>query len=241
MPRLRIGTSGWSYEHWRDRFYPADLSQEQWLEFYASRFDTVEINASFYHIPPASAFLAWKKRAPSGFLFAIKAPRQITHWRRLINSKAPLLEFLERARLLEDKLGPILFQCPPRWSIDLYALDGFLAMLPEGLTYAFEFRDRSWLREPVFERLRQANVGLCRSSSPHLPDVEVETAPFIYLRMHGDISLYESCYSEEALTLWTKRIRDWRKRNLPVYVYFNNDANAFAVQNASTLIHLLKS
>jgi len=241
MIPLRIGTSGWAYSHWKQRFYPSDVPPRQWLEFYAGHFDSVEINASFYHLPPAATFAGWRERTPPGFLFAVKAPRQITHWRRLANCEEALGTFLDRAKLLGEKLGPVLFQCPPRWRADAELLGEFLACLPQGPHYVFEFRDPSWLCEEVYGELRQAGAGLCRSSSPAFPDAAVETAPFVYLRMHGGTSLYNSCYSEEELAIWAKRVRAWREGGLAAYVYFNNDARAYAVENARSLARLLRT
>ena len=237
MATLRIGASGWSYRHWKDRFYPPGTPQKAWLEFYASRFDTVEINASFYYLPVADTFASWQQRTPPSFRFAVKAPRQITHWRRLLNSEQAVEVFLERAHRLEDKLGPILFQLPPRWPADPPRLKSFLALLPRKLRCAFEFRDPSWFSDEVLDLLRESGIALCRSSSNGFPDLDTVTAPFVYLRMHGGRHSPE--YSRAELVSWAQQVANWLVDSLDVYVYFNNDANAYALQNAQTLASLL--
>lgn len=237
MAQLWIGTSGWSYGHWRERFYPAGVAQRNWLEYYAAQFDTVEINASFYYLPSSATFAAWHERVPDSFLFAVKAPRQITHWRRLRNSEEALEVFFDRAGKLEEKLGPILFQLPPRFPADVELLEGFVNLLPRQHRYSFEFRDPSWLNEDIYSVLNSADIALCRSSSSSFPDADVVTASFVYLRMHG--GHYDTSYSEDELRYWADRIHDWQGRGLDVYVYFNNDANAYAIANALTLAQSL--
>jgi uncharacterized protein YecE (DUF72 family) len=233
---VRIGTSGWTYRHWKEVFYPSRLPQKQWLEFYTTHFDTVEVNASFYHLPVVKTFTNWRERVPEGFCFTVKAPRQITHWQRLIRPESQLSMFFERVEQLGEKVGPLLFQYPPRWPVNPELLKGFLTLLPAGYRYVFEFRDASWLKSIVYDILHQHNVALCRSSSPFFPDADVETADFSYLRMHGGASWN---YTDKELTMWAEKIRDWRSRGRDCYVYFNNDAYGYAVKNARTINRMI--
>ena len=144
---IRIGCSGWNYRHWRGPFYPSELPTKGWFAFYARTFDTVEINASFYRMPKPETFARWRDQAPQGFRYAVKAHRFITHMKKLKDAEAPLALFIERARSLEERLGPILYQLPPRWKCNRERLELFLALLPRDLTHVFEFRDTSWMTE----------------------------------------------------------------------------------------------
>ena len=164
-----IGTSGFHYDHWRERFYPKGLPKARWLEFYASRFSTVELNNSFYHLPSEKAFATWRDSSPADFTFAVKVSRFITHIKRLRNSEEPLQTFLSRARVLEGKLGPLLYQLPPNMVRRDDVLEEFLSLLPENLLHVFEFRHESWFDEEVFQILRRHNVGFCVFDMPHLP------------------------------------------------------------------------
>jgi uncharacterized protein YecE (DUF72 family) len=235
MSQVRIGTSGWTYAHWRGVFYPRGLPQARWLEHYAAEFDSVELNASFYRLPAETAFSGWRCRTPDGFLFSLKAPRSITHIKRLADCAQDLGNFLSRADLLRDRRGPILFQLPPRWPCDLSRLADFLASLPAGLRFAFEFRDESWLCDPVYSLLQARNAALVRVSAPRYPDAEARTAGFSYLRMHGEERLYASKYSEQSLRRWAEVIADWTRAGQQVFVYFNNDARGHAVADARAL------
>lgn len=235
MSRIRIGTSGWTYSHWKGLFYPAGLSPRRWLEHYASEFDTVEVNATFYRMLPESTFAGWHRRTPEGFLFALKASRPITHLRKLHNCEQELASLLARAGLLADRLGPLLFQLPPRWPLDLSRLRDFLALLPNRYRFAFEFRDASWLADPVYDLLRRHHAALVRVSAPHFPDAEVLTADFAYLRMHGDQKTYSSKYSQATLERWAQQIAEWASAGRDVYVYFNNDLHGYAVEDARAL------
>jgi uncharacterized protein YecE (DUF72 family) len=235
-----IGTSGWHYDHWRQLFYPDKLPRLKWLEFYSRHFSTVELNNSFYRLPSEEAFTNWYNSSPANFAFAVKVSRFITHIRRLKNSEEPVDTFLSRAKILKEKLGPLLYQLPPSMHRDDDRLESFLSILPKGLKHTLEFRHQSWLDEVVFEILRRHNAGLCVFDMPGLTCPLVATADFAYIRFHGSTGLYSSCYSDEELAEWARRLAGLTPEVKAVYIYFNNDAEAFAVRNAMTLGNYLK-
>jgi uncharacterized protein YecE (DUF72 family) len=184
---IRIGTSGWVYSHWRGVFYPPDLRTRDWLAFYCGTFDTVEINNSFYRLPTVEAFDNWHAQAPAEFLYAVKASRYITHMRKLKEPEEPVRMFFERAGRLAEKLGPVLYQLPPNWHVNLARFEAFLAVLPAGYTHVVEFRDSSWLTEDVFRLLQHYGVSHCiHDMYPLAVPVRV-TAPPAYVRLHGDV------------------------------------------------------
>ncbi|HEX2228973.1 MAG TPA: DUF72 domain-containing protein [Candidatus Binatia bacterium] len=230
--RLRVGTSGYQYKHWKRLFYPADLPQKQWFAYYARHFDTVEINNTFYGLPAGETFDAWRKQAPAGFLYVIKFSRYGSHLKRLKDPRAILKVFLERAERLQDLLGPILVQLPPNWRVDVPRLAEFLDAAPHSLRWAVEFRDPSWLCDEIFTLLERHNSALC------IHDIIKDhprrlTADWVYLRFHG--RNYSGSYTPEQLKAEAK----WIKRQLgaakDVYVYFNNDLGGHAVSNAADL------
>jgi len=235
---IRIGTSGWVYPHWQERFYPANLPQKQWFAYYARVFDTVEINSTFYHLQNEKTFEHWRQQAPAGFLYSVKASRIITHIQRLAGCQETLETFLNRTSLLEEDLGPILFQLPPSFSVDLSRMKDFLALLPKGFSFVLEFRNPTWLTEEVFALLEHFSVALCIHDMPPLQVPLRITANFLYLRFHGDID-HAGDYPAEKLAYWAKQMQTWQEQNLNVYAYFNNDAGGMAVRNALTLKQLL--
>ena len=230
-----IGTSGWHYGHWQHLFYPDKLAKAKWLDFYAHHFTTVELNNSFYRLPSEQAFAAWRDSSPANFTFAVKVSRFITHIKRLKNSEEPVDTFLARAKILGEKLGPLLYQLPPNMHRSDDRLESFLSILPQGMKHVLEFRHESWLDDKVFEILRRYNVGLCVFDMPDLTCPLVATADFAYIRFHGSTGLYWSCYSDDELADWAKRLASLPSKVKSVYAYFNNDAEAFAVRNAMTL------
>lgn len=233
--RAFIGTSGWMYDHWKGVFYPEGIKKDDWLSFYMRHFHTVEINSTFYHLPTPEAFEGWREAAKKGFIFALKGSRFITHMMKLKEPEEPLRLFMERAEILGESLGPILFQLPPRWRCNPQRLEEFVEYLPSKLRFAFEFRDDSWFNENVYGILSKRDISFCIY---HMPDfmspVEI-TAPFVYIRFHGADSLYGGRYSEDDLSRWADLIKLYLKGGLDVYVYFNNDAEGFAVINAKEL------
>jgi len=230
-----VGTSGWHYDHWRHGFYPRELAKAKWLKFYASHFTTVELNNSFYRLPSEDAFTNWRDSSPANFVFAVKVSRLITHLKRLKNTQEAVETFLSRATILGAKLGPLLYQLPPNMHRDDERLESFLSTLPQGMKHVFEFRHESWLDDKVFEILHKYDTGLCVFDMPDISCPLVATADFAYIRFHGNTGLYSSCYSDEELADWAKRLADLATNLKAVYTYFNNDAEAFAVRNAVTL------
>ncbi len=235
-----IGTSGWHYEHWRSQFYPPGLAKPKWLGFYAGQFGTVELNNSFYRLPSEAAFARWRSSTPGGFVFAVKVSRFITHIKRLKDTGEALETFLSGARVLEEKLGPLLYQLPPGMHRDDSRLESFLSILPRGMRHVFEFRHRSWLDEGVFRLLLDYNAGFCVFDMPGVSCPVVATADFAYVRFHGSTGLYWSCYTDDELAGWAEKLARLAAKLEAVYIYFNNDAEGFAIRNALTLHRYLE-
>ena len=236
---IRIGTSGWYYKHWRDAFYPADLSMRRMLSFYVQRFDTVEINNSFYRLPDKTTFEAWREATPKDFCFAVKANRYLTHIKRLNDPEAGLNNFMPRVERLQEKLGPILFQLPPHWHCNTDRLAAFLAALPGGYRYSFELRNPSWHTPAVYDLLRQHKAAFCIFELVRFQSPMIITADFTYVRLHGPKGAYQGNYRPATLDTWAQRIRKWRDELKEVYLYFDNDQASFAAQNALELKQLL--
>jgi len=238
--RCFIGTSGWSYKHWRGPFYPSGMTKgiEQ-LRFYAERFDTVEVNGTFYRLIEVETFRRWREETPPGFVFACKGSRYLTHMKRLKDAEQGIGRFFERVEALADKLGPVVFQLPGRFKPDRERLTGFLTALPKGHRYAFEFRDPRWFEPEILEALARQKVALCLYEFAG-QDAPLEvTADFVYIRLHGPDGPYQGSYGDAALETWAQRIRAWAKQGLDVYCYFDNDDRAFAPKNALRLKELL--
>ena len=231
---VRIGTSGWSYSEWRGKFYPRGLAANRWLAHYAARFDTVELNASFYRLPAPEQFARWAEQVPDGFLFTVKASRQITHLHRLKDCGALLEKFFTAVRGLGDKLGPVLYQLPPKLSFDPALLAAFAGLLPRALSHVIEFRDPSWFRAETFGILRDHHISLCVSDLPGSPVPVIVTAPPAYLRFHGG-KRYRDSYPASALQQTAAQLRVWNDEGTPSFVYFNNTAAGHAPANASLL------
>ncbi|BAZ22974.1 hypothetical protein NIES4073_38620 [Kalymmatonema gypsitolerans NIES-4073] len=218
MSKLQIGTSGWVYKHWMGIFYPSHLPSDQQLSFYAQHFSTVEINFSFYRLPERSVFESWREQTPSGFLFAVKGSRYLTHMKKLKDPQEPLSRLMERVEGLQEKLGPILFQFPHTWHLNLERLQSFLELLQTygQQRFTFEFRHSSWLIPQVYKLLENAGAALCLPVSPTVPlDVRL-TAPWTYIRMHT--GQYGVGYSDEELSIWANRIRLFMQQEADVYI-----------------------
>ncbi len=235
--QVRIGTSGWSYPHWRGRFYPEKMPAREHFAFYARHFDTVELNNSFYRQPPRERFAAWADQAPDSFLFAVKGSRYVSHVRRLQVEQRSVDLVVEPARGLGNKLGPILFQFQANFACDLDRLDAFLPRLPASERFTLEFRHASWLVAPVFDRLRAHRIALCIPDHPKMPQVLEVTTDFTYVRLH--LGPHGIGYPRRSLESWRDRISAWLNQGLAVYLYFNNDMEAYAARNALTLKELL--
>ena len=240
--QAHIGTSGWNYKHWGNgEFYPKGLRPAEWLKFFTEHFRTVEINNSFYRLPTAQTFDNWRESAPRGFRYAVKASRFITHMKKLKDPQSSSEKFFLVAERLEDKLGPILFQLPPRWKLNIERFAEFLELLPREHRYAFEFREESWLVPEVFALLRKHKAAFCIHDFADMKVPNEITAEFSYIRFHGPTSAkYWGSYSDAALQKWAERIDSWRGELSAVYVYFNNDPEGAAVRNALTLKSLVR-
>jgi uncharacterized protein YecE (DUF72 family) len=233
-----VGTSGWQYRSWRGGFYPTGLPQRLWLEQYAERFSTVEVNNAFYRLPERSTFEQWRRRTPEGFCFAVKMSRYLTHIKRLRDPEEPVARFLDRAAGLGEKLGPVLLQLPPTLQADTGVLDAVLARFPAGVRVAVEPRHGSWWCDPVRETLHRRGAALCWADRLGRPVTPLwRTADFGYLRMHEGRARPRPRYGRRALTTWLGRIRETFGR-ATVYVYFNNDPGGAAVVDALTLREL---
>jgi uncharacterized protein YecE (DUF72 family) len=242
MASLWIGTSGWVYRHWTGGvFYPPRMPGPQQLPFYAAHFPTVEVNYSFYRLPPRSVFAGWREATPPELLFAVKGSRHLSHLKKLKEPEEPLARLMEHAGGLAEKLGPILFQFPHTWAADPGRLAAFLEALrpyaPQ--RFAFEFRHPSWLAPATYSLLEQAGAALCLPVSPMVPlDVRL-TAPWTYIRMHG--GQWSTGYSDDELAIWAARVRGFLHDKADTYVYFNNDPEGHAVRDAARLRALLDS
>jgi uncharacterized protein YecE (DUF72 family) len=237
--RIRIGTSGWSYDHWANVFYPEHLQPARRLEFLSSRFDTVEIDSTFYHLPTEHAVSAWHATVPDDFVFAVKGSRLITHFRRLANTEAAVQAFMDRVSLLAEKLGIVLWQLPPNLSVDNVLLDRFLSQLPAGgVRHAVEFRHESWLNPETFGILTDHAAAQVHVSSDEMPEDLTPTADFVYVRFHGT-SRYHGAYERPALAPWCDFLRSQAAQGRDCYAYFNNDAEGHAPADAERLRGLL--
>jgi len=232
---IRIGTSGWHYNHWTGLFYPAKLPKSKWFEHYAKNFDTVEINNTFYQLPKQETVKSWHKQAPKNFLYTVKANRYITHIKRLKDPSESLKRFFERVSILAENLGPVLYQLPPNFHKDLDRLKAFLQVLPEDQIAVFEFRHKSWFSDDTYKLLSEFNAGFCIHDLAGVPTPRIITADLIYVRFHGPTGKYAGNYSESALQEWANWIKDNLKGKKAVFAYFNNDIHAYAINNAKTL------
>lgn len=238
--RVRIGTSGWHYRHWLGNFYPEKLPAKQMLAHYVQHFDSVGLNNSFYRLPVPSTLEQWRDATPDDFCFAAKGSRFLTHMIKLCDAGPGLQRFLDRVEVLGDKLGPIVFQLPPRWHCNLERLDEFLSLLPRRHRYSFELRDRTWLNDDVYALLQNINAAFCiYDLGGYQTPCEV-TADWVYIRLHGPGGKYEGSYTDDALKKWARQIRQWRRGGKDVFVYFDNDIGGHAPVNALTLRKILK-
>ncbi len=236
---VRIGCSGWSYPHWRKRFYPEKMPARKHFAFYAQHFNTVELNNPFYRQPPRERFEAWREQAPPGFLFAVKGSRYVTHIKRLAGEKKSIDLVVDAALGLGEKLGPILFQLQATFHVDLDRLERFVGMLPTDVRFTLEFRHDSWLVPAVFELLRSHRIALCIPDHPKMPRALELTSDFIYIRMH--LPPTGLGYGQRALQPWADRVVAWHHDGLDVFVYFNNDMEGHAIKDAKTLISLVNA
>lgn len=238
--KIFIGTSGWQYGDWSDGvFYPPDLSNKDWLKYYSGHFKTVEVNASFYHQMSAKTYQKWRETTPKDFIFSVKISRFLTHIKKLKEPKEPWRRFIKNAKELKEKLGPILVQLPPNFKANAERLENFLKIAAKKHKLAFEFRDEGWFCDEIYAILKKHGAALVIADSKEWPTPEKITADFIYIRMHGPAGLYSSKYTAKHLRNLADKIKTWKKKAREIYVYFNNDTEGYAVENANELGQLL--
>jgi uncharacterized protein YecE (DUF72 family) len=239
-PGIYIGTSGWHYQHWKGPFYPEDLPDKRLFEYYLKHFQTAEINNTFYQLPQKKTFTQWRESAPEGFLFAVKASRYITHMKKLKDPQEPLANFMGRVTGLGDRLGPVLFQLPPKWHFNLERLKSFLRALPGDYRYAFEFRDPSWFNERTNQALAERGAAFCIYDFEQRQSPRSVTADFVYVRLHGPDGAYQGSYDDKVLSDWAEAFSSWADQGKEVFGYFDNDERGYAAQNALKLKELLE-
>jgi uncharacterized protein YecE (DUF72 family) len=232
---LLIGTSGWQYRSWRESFYPDGLPQARWLEHYAARFQTLEVNNAFYRLPEARTFADWARRTPDDFVVAVKMSRYLTHVRRLREPAEPVQLFLSRARQLGSKLGPVLVQLPPTLRADTRALGATLGCFPSAVRVAVELRHESWFADETAELLADHGAALCLADGPRLRTPLWRTADWGYLRLHEGRATPKPCYGRAALSGWARRLAEIWGPDADAFAFFNNDERCCAVRDATVL------
>lgn len=244
---FHIGTSGWSYNHWKKRFYPSELKKGDWLDFYSDHFNSVEINNTYYQLPTAKKIKNWKRDVPRGFRFSIKASSFITHKKKLKEPDETTKEMFKAIKPLKSYVGPILFQLPPNWTVNPKRFRQFVKALSKQYKYCFEFRNPSWYTKDIFETLEEFEMPMV------IHDHEDGQSPiracksFLYFRFHGPKGNYKGRYTKRAINEWANKIKDLKDKvtkkgeDIDVFCYFNNDTQAFSVQNARELKFFLKN
>jgi uncharacterized protein YecE (DUF72 family) len=241
MGGVWIGTSGWTYGGWRGSFYPEEIAKKDWLRWYSSQFESAEINGSFYRTPSLEAVKAWREQTPDDFVFAWKASKFITHWKRLTEKCENSLELMEtRLKVLRQKLAIVLFQLPAHFKANRERLASFLKMLNKRRRYAFEFRDASWYEPPILDVLREHNVSLCLSDHHDAPAPWEVTAEHVYIRGHGPTGEYKDRYPKRTLKEWAAFIKKCRRQRRDLYCYFDNDQKTAAPKDARQLSEMVK-
>jgi|SRR6185437_15545949 len=239
--KVLIGTSGWSYASWRGPFFPKEVMIKHHLQYYATQFSSAELNGVFYRTPGLEAVRSWRDNTPDDFIFAWKASKFITHWKRLTDKSRNSIALIEeRLKILGPKAGPVLFQLPPQFKCNRERLAGFLELLPRRRRYAFEFRDCGWYNKAILNLLREHDVSLCISDHHDAPAPWEMTASFVYVRGHGPGGAYKDNYSEQELQAWARDIARWRRGGRDVYVYFDNDQKSAAPADAAKLQAMVK-
>jgi len=238
--KIHIGTSGWSYNHWKGSFYPHDLPASRMLEHYVLHFKSVELNNCFYHLPQQKTLEQWRNTVPAGFIFSAKASRYISHMKKLKDPVTSIKKFFDRIIVLEEKLGPILFQLPPHWHFNRERLERFLAVLSRDFRYTFEFRDSSWINDESCELLTRYDAAFCIYELDGYRSPKEITTDFVYIRLHGPDGPYQGNYDKQALSGWANTISTWAGKGLSVYCYFDNDEAGYAPRNALQLQSMLE-
>ncbi|MFP4157774.1 MAG: DUF72 domain-containing protein [Opitutales bacterium] len=226
---IHLGTSGWNYDAWKGDFYPEKISGERMLEEYGRNFGTVEVNGTFYSLPRPATVEDWCKRVPDDFLFSVKASRYITHMKKLKDPREPLDNLYRVLDAFGHRIGPVLFQLPPKWQCNLDRLQAFLASLSKEYRHTFEFRDDSWHCEAVYDLLAEHDAALCFYDYEQRQSPEKLTTDFAYIRLHGpETQAYQGSYPDDTLADWARKCLNWRKSGQAVFVYFDNDDKACA-------------
>ncbi len=230
-----IGCSGFYYNHWKGLFYPEDLPKSKWFDFYKERFNTLELNVTFYRFPRLSTFESWYKKSPDNFSFAVKAPRIITHYKQFHETREIMQGYYATiAEGLKDKLGAVLFQLPPRADYTTERLERIIDTLDPQYNNVLEFRHESWWNEEVYRILGKHQISFCGMSHPTLPEEVIQNTKLLYYRFHGSEQLYASKYSTQKLAAFVKKVKAFKGLK-KAFIYFNNDIGGYAVENAIQL------
>lgn len=244
IQNIHIGTSGWSYKHWKDLYYPKEVKQKDWLKYYAESFETTEINGSFYKLPTHDTVLKWMETVPDDFLFCPKMSRYLTHMKKLREPEEPLERFFGIFEPMKKQLGPVLLQLPPQLKFNYDLVEYFFGMLKtqyKAYEFVIEIRHDTWLADDSLNLMAKYEIGLVISQSGnHFPYSEMLTAKNIYIRFHGPKELYASSYSDEELLMFSKLMKKWTKEGHEVWAFFNNDIYGYAPKDAARLKALLK-
>lgn len=233
---IKIGTSGWMYDHWIERFYPEDIKKKSMLEWYSNQYSAVEINNTFYQLPSIKSVKNWIDSVPKDFTFSVKASRYITHMKNLKDPQESTEKFFNVTKHFKQKLGVILFQLSPNWHLNYDRLKNFIEALPKKYKYAIELRHKSWYCEKIYGLLREHDIAMC------FHDFHGEKSPLIitsdeliYIRFHGSNGFYQHNYSGKTLDKWAIKIKKWIDEVRDIYIFFNNDAEANAIYDAKEL------
>lgn len=236
---IHIGTSGWSYKHWKEIFYPKNIKPNEWLSFYADKFSVTEINSSFYHLPLKTTVEGWVNKVPSTFLFCPKMSRYLTHFKKLKEPEETLERFFEVFEPMQKKMGPVLIQLPPSLKFDYDTAENLYIILKKNYhqyQFAMEVRHETWMAEESLTLLAKYDIAFVISQSGKgFPYAETVTAKNIYVRFHGPEQLYASGYSDEQLEKFATLFKQWKKDEHVIWAFFNNDVFAHALHNAETL------
>ncbi len=235
---IYLGTSGWYYSDWIETFYPTHLQKNQWLTYYAERFNTVEVNATFYRLPFKNMVLGWKRETPEHFVLTFKGSQIITHRKKLRNVQEHLHIFFQRIKIAEQKIGVVLWQLPPHLKKNIDLLENFCNQLPTTIKQTIEFRHNSWFDTETITLLKRYNIAFCNVSAPDLPPTTHQTADFAYFRWHGRDTWYRYQYNDQELRKWADKIQQLRQ--IDIYGYFNNDFEGFAIQNCLKMKKMLQ-
>lgn len=242
--KIHIGTSGWSYKHWKNCFYPEELRTTEWLSYYAKSFSITEINTSFYHLPKDTTVLGWSEKVPKRFKFCPKISRYITHIKRLKDPEQTLEKFFTVFDLMKDRLGPVLIQLPPTLQFNYDVAEHFYTELQhyKGYSFVMEVRHETWLSEDSLTLMSKFKIGFVISQSgDKFPYSEMVTAKNIYVRFHGPNELYASSYSDEQLVYFAEKFKTWMNKGHVIWAFFNNDIHGYAYVNAKRLEELMKT